>query len=75
MSTHLLINELRGAKDTVVLRLSALSVPPGCNETNDLGDVGAGSGGRRLSFGRNKIDFFFDSSASWGFMGTTKGMR
>jgi hypothetical protein len=74
-TTHFLIDEPRGAEGTAVLWLSALSIPPGCNRTNDLGDDGGGSGGRRLSFERDKIDFFFESSASLGFKGTTKGMR
>ena len=74
MLTHLLINEPRGEESTVPVRLSALSVAPGCNGPNDLRDVGSGSAGKRLSFERDNIEIFFDSPASWGFKGTTKGL-
>jgi hypothetical protein len=74
MLTHLVINEPRGGGGTVPLRLSALSVAPGCNGPNDLGDVGGGRGGRRLCFERDNIGIFFDSSATWGFKGTTKDL-
>jgi len=74
MITHLVIDGPRGGEGTVPLRFSALSVPPGGNGPNDLGDVGGGRGGKRLSFERANIEIFFDSSATWGFMGTTKGL-